>query len=87
MNVRDVLDLPPILTADEAAEVLRLSRGAVYDGLRAGSIPSFRVGRRVLIPTAELARVCLGLDVSTAGQTSPDVRPEEPVLRVVDGAP
>lgn len=85
MTLADVLTLPPTLTADEVAPILRVSRGAVYDALRDGSIPSFRLGRRVLIPTAEFARVVLGLDVTAASQTSPDVQVAGPWLRDLDG--
>jgi excisionase family DNA binding protein len=47
---------PIALTVEEAAETLRLGRCAVLDLLRRDTnpIPSFRYGRRVVIPRREL---------------------------------
>lgn len=42
------------LTVDEAAALLRISRCSAYEAVRRGEIPSVRMGRRVLIPTARL---------------------------------
>lgn len=39
---------PDILTADEVAELLGLSRVATYEGAARREIPSCRVGRRIL---------------------------------------
>ena len=41
---------PLVLTVDETAELLRISRGSAYEAVRTGDIPSVRVGRRILIP-------------------------------------
>lgn len=54
-------DLPPTLTVEEAAEILKISRQSAYAGVRKGEIPSIRVGRRFIIPTAQLMRL-LGVD-------------------------
>jgi excisionase family DNA binding protein len=43
-----------VLTVEETAELLRLSRGATYEGVRSGDIPAVRVGRRWLVPRARL---------------------------------
>ncbi len=43
-----------VLTVEETAELLGLSRGAAYEGVRSGDIPALRVGRRWLIPRARL---------------------------------
>ena len=48
-------DLPLVLTVEEVADVLRISRGAAYDGVRSGSIPSVRVGRTIRVPRHALA--------------------------------
>ena len=37
-------------TVDEVAELLGVARGVAYEGVRNGSIPATRVGRRWLIP-------------------------------------
>lgn len=47
----------PTVTADETAEILRLGRNSTYEGIANGEIPSIRVGRRVLVPTASLRRL------------------------------
>lgn len=38
------------ITVKEAAEVLRMSKGAVYSMAATGTIPSIRLGRSVRIP-------------------------------------
>jgi excisionase family DNA binding protein len=45
------------LTVLEAAQMLGLSKGAVYEAAATGAIPSIRVGRRILIPKAALNRL------------------------------
>jgi excisionase family DNA binding protein len=40
----------PVLTVEEAGDLLRISRGSAYQAVRAGEIPSVRIGRRVLVP-------------------------------------
>jgi excisionase family DNA binding protein len=47
-------DLPDILTVDEAARLLRISRGLAFAAVRQGDIPSVRVGRRILVPKTQL---------------------------------
>ncbi len=43
-----------VYTPREVGQLLGLSRTAVYDRLRDGSLPSVRVGRRLLIPRTSL---------------------------------
>lgn len=45
------------MTVEECAKYLRLSRAATYDGCANGSIPSVRVGRRILIPRVAIDRM------------------------------
>ena len=47
----------PVMTVEEVADVLGISRGLAYEGVRDGSIPSLRVGRRILVPRARLAEL------------------------------
>jgi excisionase family DNA binding protein len=47
-------DLPDILTVDETARLLRISRGLAFAAARRGDIPAVRVGRRLLVPRARL---------------------------------
>jgi excisionase family DNA binding protein len=43
-----------ILTIDEAAAVLRISRQSAYEAARRGEIPTIRLGRRILVPRRAL---------------------------------
>jgi excisionase family DNA binding protein len=55
VTVADLGDLPPVLSIEEAAELLRLGRSAAYAAAARGDIPVLRVGqRRLLVPTARL---------------------------------
>lgn len=54
-------DLPPILSVEQTAKVLGISRGLAFAAVRAGDIPSIRIGRRILVPRDRL-RQMLGLD-------------------------
>jgi excisionase family DNA binding protein len=45
-----------VLTVGETAKLLRLSKTTVYDQIRQGSIPSIRMGKRILIPRVALMR-------------------------------
>lgn len=61
MAIPPELDGPVVVDVLTAAKVLKLSRNAVYAAVREGSIPSLRMGGRILIPVAPLLRV-LGID-------------------------
>lgn len=68
------------LTVSETARLCRISRGAAYEAVRTGEIPSIRIGRRILVPTALLMRL-LGAETEggpvTAGPpSSPSSRPQ-----------
>ena len=45
---------PRTITVREVAEVLGISRNHAFRCVQRGEIPSFRVGRRLLVPTAFL---------------------------------
>jgi excisionase family DNA binding protein len=61
------MDVRPVLSVDEAAELLGLNRNSVYEAAKRGELPSIRVGRRVLISRAGLQRL---LDEGNAGKTA-----------------
>lgn len=42
------------LTVAEAAACLGVSRNTAYEAIRRGTVPSIRLGRRILIPTQAL---------------------------------
>lgn len=46
--------LPSVLTVQEAALLLRLSRNHVYDLIRSGQVPALHLGRAVRIPRDRL---------------------------------
>lgn len=57
-------DLPVTMTIEAAARLLGISRGAAYRAAAAGQIPTIRIGRRLLVPTARLLEM-LGVDQPT----------------------
>lgn len=60
----------PTLTVREAGEWMGIGPDLAYDAVKRGEIPSIRCGRRLLIPTAALARL-LGLDGEPAPAGEP----------------
>ena len=53
-------DLPPTISVEQAADVLGVSRSAAYRAAKNDEIPTFRVGRRLLVPTAKLLSMLSG---------------------------
>jgi excisionase family DNA binding protein len=49
-----VTELPLVLTVEEAAEALRISRGSAYEGIRTNEIPHVRIGRTIRVPRKAL---------------------------------
>ncbi len=49
-----------VLNVADVCKLLKLSRGAIYSGIRCGQIPAIRVGRRLLIPLAALQKLLEG---------------------------
>jgi len=47
----------PAITVGEAAKILNVSRSSAYIAARTGELPTIRIGRRVLVPTAALRRM------------------------------
>jgi excisionase family DNA binding protein len=47
----------PTMTVEEVADVLGTGRTATYDAVRRGEIPSIKVGRKLVIPTAAIRRL------------------------------
>jgi excisionase family DNA binding protein len=46
-----------VFTVEEAAAVLGISRSFAYEAVQRGEIPSMRIGRRILVPKAALAKL------------------------------
>ena len=53
----------PTVTVERAAEVLGIGRGSAYEAARTGELPTIRIGRRLLVPTALLLKM-LGQDAA-----------------------
>jgi excisionase family DNA binding protein len=49
----------PTMQVDTVAKALGLSRAAAYNGVQTGEIPSIRIGRRIVVPTAAVRRMLL----------------------------
>jgi len=47
-------DLPPTLSVEQAGAMLGIPRATAYRAAAAGQLPTFRIGRRLLVPTARL---------------------------------
>ena len=60
LRLRELLARPTI-TVREAAEVLGIGESLAYDAVKSGEIKGFRIGNRLLVPTAPL-RHLLGLE-------------------------
>jgi excisionase family DNA binding protein len=56
----------PTMTVEATGTALGISRTTAYEGVASGEIPSIRVGRRLLVPTAAVRRMLL-LDQSGTG--------------------
>ena len=55
--------IPPerrVVTLNEAAKMLRISRGSAYAAAKRKEIPTIRIGRRLLVPAAALDRLLAG---------------------------
>jgi excisionase family DNA binding protein len=64
MAIGQLLDTDPLpltLSVEQAGEFLGISRSAAYRAVSSGELPSVRIGRRLLVPTAKLLAL-LGLD-------------------------
>jgi excisionase family DNA binding protein len=44
----------PTISVERAGRVMGIARGSAYQAVKNGEIPSIRVGRRLLVPTARL---------------------------------
>jgi excisionase family DNA binding protein len=49
-----------VVTLNEAAVLLRISRASAYQGAKTKEIPTIRIGRRLLVPLAALERLLSG---------------------------
>ncbi len=47
----------PVMTVEEAAKVLRISRNSAYEAVKRGEIPSMRFGRLIRVPRAAIFKM------------------------------
>ena len=50
-------DAPDVLNVEEVQDLLRISRGKVYEAIRTGEIPRLPFGRPVRVSKAAIARM------------------------------
>ncbi len=50
-------EVRPTLTVEQAGRYMGLARQSAYDAAARGDLPTLRVGRRLLVPTAALRRL------------------------------
>lgn len=58
MNLQE---LPPLISVEEAGNILGMSRRTAYRHAEEGHIPTVRFGRRIRVPSAKLMAL-LGLE-------------------------
>jgi excisionase family DNA binding protein len=76
--------LPEVLTAREAAAILRIGRNQLYQAVARGELDAIRIGRSIRIPK----RALLALLASTGPPTaSGDEQPRQPATKVRQGPP
>ena len=46
-----------VLTVEEAAQMLRISRQSAYQAVHNGELPTVKIGRRMLVPRIALERM------------------------------
>ncbi len=49
-----------VMTLNEVASLLRISRGSAYEAAKRKEIPTIRIGRRLLVPSDALERLLSG---------------------------
>lgn len=59
-RVSSLADLPLVLSAEETADVLRVSKWQIYEAVKRGEIRAVRLGRCLRIPREEIARLLGG---------------------------
>lgn len=66
-----------VLTVEECARLCGISRNLAYQLAREGSLPTIRLGRRILVPKLALERMLAGADRrSDAERTTESIAPD-----------
>lgn len=64
-------EVQPVMTPAEIASVFGASMPTIYDWIKSGEIPSIRLGRKIVIPTAAVRKL-LGLDDNSHTADDPE---------------
>jgi hypothetical protein len=64
-DIRKALTEQLSVSVELAGRAFRLSRGPAYEAVRTGQIPSIRIGRKIVVPTAPLRKM-LGIESGAA---------------------
>ena len=75
--------LPEVLTAREAAAILRVGRNQLYQAVARGQLGAIRIGRSIRIPRHAL----LALLASTGPLAASHEQPRQPATQVRQGPP
>ena len=59
---KELQDLPPTLTVEQTARLIRIGRNAAYDAIAAGELPAIRIRSRWVVLTVPLLEL-LGVKV------------------------
>ena len=65
-------DMPAVLTVDQVARILGISRGLAFAAVNNGTIPALRIGRRILVPRTRLVQLIEGDSAAGRTTSSPD---------------
>lgn len=57
--------IEPTISVERAGQLLGMSRPSAYAAVQRGDIPSIKIGRRLIIPTAKILAM-LGLGIAQA---------------------
>jgi excisionase family DNA binding protein len=76
--------LPEVLTAREAAAILRIGRNQLYQAVARGELDAIRIGRSIRIPRHALLALLASTGPPTANS---DEQPRQPATQVRQGPP
>jgi hypothetical protein len=62
-QIRKMLFEELTVSVEVAGKAFNLSRNPAYDACRSGQIPSFRIGKKIVVPTAPLRKM-LGIEAA-----------------------
>jgi excisionase family DNA binding protein len=67
------------MSIEDAAKALGVSRGLAYEAARKGELPTIRLGRRLLVPTARLLELVGVPEMREAGFPASEPRADSNV--------